>query len=69
MINKFLLLALVLTVSTAPAQIIYPDNYFPGIIPKLFAKGILSDNLSNRDFNGNDNIYWVSLIITGKLSA
>ena len=32
------------------AQIIYPDNVLPTDTPKLFARGILSDGLSNRDF-------------------
>jgi Tol biopolymer transport system component len=42
---------LVLSITTSvPAQITYPDPQLPADTPKLFAKGILSDGLSNRDF-------------------
>lgn len=32
------------------AQVTYPDVQLPADTPKLFAKGLLSDGLSNRDF-------------------
>ena len=36
--------------SGAVAQVTYPGGQLPADTPKLFAKGILSDGLSNRDF-------------------
>lgn len=36
--------------SKAIAQITYPDAQLPTDTPRLFARGILSDGLSNRDF-------------------
>jgi WD40-like Beta Propeller Repeat len=46
----FILLAFMLLVKLTAAQVSYPDSDLPGDIPKLFAKGILSGGLSNRDF-------------------
>jgi hypothetical protein len=39
-----------LVLARALAQVSYPGNDLPADTPKLFAKGILSDGLSNRDF-------------------
>lgn len=36
--------------SGAVAQVVYPGGQLPSDTPQLFAKGILSDGLSNRDF-------------------
>ncbi len=49
--SRFLpFLAFILFASTVQAQSIYPDNHIPSGIPQLFARNILSDGLSNRDF-------------------
>jgi WD40-like Beta Propeller Repeat len=32
------------------AQVTYPDQHLPNDTPRIFAKGVLSDGLSNRDF-------------------
>lgn len=37
-------------IDNASAQVSYPGSELPADTPKLFAKGILSDGLSNRDF-------------------
>src|ERR1700740_205626 len=39
-----------LVFAAAFAQVSYPGSELPADTPKLFAKGILSDGLSNRDF-------------------
>src|SRR2546430_2412478 len=44
------LIAFTLIFSGAVAQVVYPGRQLPADTPKLFAKGILSDGLSNRDF-------------------
>jgi hypothetical protein len=36
--------------NTSVAQVTYPDQHLPNDTPRIFAKGILSDGLSNRDF-------------------
>jgi hypothetical protein len=46
----FIILALLVYGNLAHAQITYPGNSLPADTPKLFAKGILSTGLSNRDF-------------------
>ena len=46
----FIILVLLVYGSFAHAQITYPGNSFPADTPMLFAKGILSTGLSNRDF-------------------
>lgn len=45
-----LFLLLFAGVNNCFGQIVYPDNELPSDTPRLFAKGILSDGLSNRDF-------------------
>ena len=47
-----ILIALIFIVSykQLSAQVTYPDAHFPADTPVIFAKGILSDGLSNRDF-------------------
>jgi hypothetical protein len=48
--RKLISLALLLSAAcTANAQT-YPDAALPTDVPRLFAKGIISDGLSNRDF-------------------
>ncbi|MCO5950448.1 hypothetical protein [Mucilaginibacter flavidus] len=51
MIKQFTALCL-LFISThcAFSQSTYPDNNLPGDTPQLFARGILTDGLANRDF-------------------
>ena len=44
------LIVFTLIFSGAVAQVTYPGGQLPADTPKLFAKGILSDGLSNRDF-------------------
>jgi hypothetical protein len=46
----FLSIVLSLVFAAAFAQVGYPGDELPADTPKLFAKGILSDGLSNRDF-------------------
>ena len=51
MIKQFTTLCLLLIcVSRAFAQSTYPDNNLPGDTPQIFAGGILTDGLANRDF-------------------
>ncbi|MFI5163231.1 MAG: hypothetical protein ACHQHN_18270 [Sphingobacteriales bacterium] len=45
-----LVVAALLQRGCASAQTIYPDANLPADTPRLFAPGILSDGLSNRDF-------------------
>ena len=44
------LIVFTLFLNGAAAQVKYPGGQFPSDTPGLFAKGILSDGLSNRDF-------------------
>ena len=44
------LLVFTLIFSGAVAQVSYPGRHLPSDTPQLFAKGILSDGLSDRDF-------------------
>jgi hypothetical protein len=44
------LIVFTLIFSGAVAQVTYPGRQLPADTPQLFAKGILSDGLSNRDF-------------------
>lgn len=57
-LSIFLLMA-----SCASAQVSYPDTHFPSDTPQLFAKGILTDGLSNRDFaispDGNEILFTI----------
>jgi len=48
--RAFPVMTLIFCWNSLAAQIIYPDNAPPTDTPKLFARGILSDGLSNRDF-------------------
>ena len=48
-IRSVLLLLLLVSFYRVTAQT-YPDAYFPDDTPRVFAPGILSDGLSNRDF-------------------
>lgn len=48
--RAFPVMTLIFCWNSLAAQIIYPDNVLPTDTPKLFARGILSDGLSNRDF-------------------
>jgi Tol biopolymer transport system component len=51
MVRRILLsIALSPVFAAAFAQVSYPGDELPADTPKLFAKGILSDGLSNRDF-------------------
>jgi Tol biopolymer transport system component len=43
-------LLLFTAINTCSGQVIYPGGKLPTNVPQLFAKGILSDGLSNRDF-------------------
>jgi Tol biopolymer transport system component len=46
----FLISALIFIGPVCFAQITYPDKQLPASVPAIFAKGIVSDGLSNRDF-------------------
>ncbi|MFD0749366.1 hypothetical protein ACFQZS_04375 [Mucilaginibacter calamicampi] len=52
MLNRILLICVVsiLSLLKADAQITYLDNSLPTDTPRLFAPGIVSDGLNNRDF-------------------
>jgi len=56
----FLVLLLIIDNKTI-AQVNYPDAILPADTPRLFAKGLLTDELSNRDFaispNGDEIFY------------
>ncbi|MDP9047116.1 MAG: hypothetical protein M3N14_03205 [Bacteroidota bacterium] len=57
----FLLLFSVFLIKAASKQITYPDRNLPTDTPRLFAAGILTDGLSNRDFTispSGDEIFW-----------
>lgn len=61
--TKQLLLVVLLAIKAANglAQATYPDGNLPGNAPRLFAKNILTDGLSNRDFTispKGDEIYF-----------
>lgn len=61
MIKTTLGLLLILTCRAAIAQVTYPDANLPGDTPQLFAKGIMTDGLANRDFAispAGDEIYF-----------
>jgi hypothetical protein len=49
-IRSVSLIVFTLIFSKAVAQVIYPGAQLPADTPRLFAPGILSDGLSNRDF-------------------
>lgn len=48
--NLILLFIFMLIADRGFAQLSYPDKSLPADTPRLFAKGILTDGLSNRDF-------------------
>ncbi|HTE01417.1 MAG TPA: hypothetical protein VK668_19155 [Mucilaginibacter sp.] len=48
--SVFTLLICIGFLNSVQAQVSYPHIQLPNDIPKLFAKGLLSDGLSNRDF-------------------
>lgn len=53
------------------AQAHYPDNNPPGDTPKIFARGILSDGMSNRDFTispKGDEIFFTIQYLRGRVS-
>jgi len=63
LMNRLLIFILLLTVYSVSgfAQQQYPDVNAPGDMPQLFAKGTLTDGLSNRDFTispKGDEIYF-----------
>jgi len=49
-LKLYLAVCLLFALNCANAQSIYPDSQMPGNTPQVFAKGILSDGFSNRDF-------------------
>lgn len=49
-VKTLITLACILFINAALAQVTYPGNKLPTDIPSLFAEGILTDGLSNRDF-------------------
>lgn len=48
--RNLIIFALLLLSGKTFAQLTYPDAALPADTPRLFAKGILTDGLSNRDF-------------------
>ncbi len=51
MLRRFIfLITLIVFSKSAFTQISYPDKHTPESIPLLFAKGVLTNGLSNRDF-------------------
>ena len=53
------------------AQATYPDNNLPGDTPQIFARGILSDGMSNRDFTispKGDEIFFTVQHLRGRVS-
>src|SRR6202012_5097208 len=59
----FVLLLLFLGISDWVSAQTYPDPHFPNDTPRIFAQGILSDGLSNRDFtispSGNEIFFTI----------
>ena len=60
--KRFILACLLLLCATVVfAQVAYPDANLPGDTPQIFARGILTDGLANRDFTispKGDEIYF-----------
>src|SRR3569833_2981529 len=62
-LRLFLPVCLLLAMSYVKALSAYPDPQLPGDAPQVFAKGILSDGFSNRDFAispENDEVFFTN---------
>jgi hypothetical protein len=60
---------LLITISTK-AQITYPDTRLPADVPQLFAKGLISNELGNRDFTispAGDEIFYTVKLVTSTI--